>query len=94
MGSWRLVELHARAQALVEDGHREGSELLELVNEVHRLRSKEWTPERLLDALDCMAALYIAEPGRLVQGRTLGRTSVLELIEWAGERARRAKEGS
>lgn len=90
MGRQRLEELARIAQSLSEDGHGEGELLSEVLDEVNRLRQKEWTPERLLDALDTMAAIYLSESA-LDHRHTLGGTSVLDLIEWAGQRARRAR---
>jgi ABC-type ATPase with predicted acetyltransferase domain len=86
MGRQRLEQLREHGQELVADGHAEGHELLELIAELDRLRSREWTPVRLCDALDTIVALYVSEPeGR---SRGLGDTSLLELIEWSGRSLR------
>lgn len=82
MGRQRLQELREHGEALVQDGHREGRDILELIGELDRLREKEWTPVRLCDALDTTVALYLGEPGGRELG--LGKTSVLDLIEWSG----------
>lgn len=83
MGRQRLEELRKRGAELVTDGHREGRELLELIDELDRLRAREWTPARLCDALDTIVALYVSEPEGRAKG--LGETSLLDLVEWSGK---------
>ncbi len=89
MGRQRLEELKQNGRQLVADGHREGHELLELTDELDRLRAREWTPERLCDAIDTVVALYVSEQG-LGRNKGLSNTSVLELIEWMGSSLRPA----
>ena len=89
MGRQRLEELKQNGRALVADGHREGHELLELTEELDRLRAREWTPERLCDAIDTVVALYVSEQP-LGKHKGLSDTSLLELIEWSGRSLRPA----
>jgi hypothetical protein len=91
MGRQRLEELKRHGRELVEDGHREGSELLELTDELDRMRAREWTPVRLCDALDTIVALYLLEPqgpGAHSVRKGLTDTSVIELVEWSGRQLR------
>jgi hypothetical protein len=81
MGREELSRYEEHGLALVEDGHREGSMLLELVEEVRKLLGEEWSYAGLHDALDTVAAFYlVSEPGR---EKGLSGTTVLELIEWS-----------
>jgi hypothetical protein len=90
MGRRRIAALWKRVQELAIDGHREAGEMEELLQEVERLCSREWTPERLADALDTLTALYLMSPAVEASGlrKTLGNTTVLELIEWSGRELR------
>lgn len=85
MGRQKLVEYEQHGRALVEDGHVEGRMLLELLQEVKRLLSVEWSPEGLRDALDTTMALYLGSKEGRAKG--LRGTSVLELQAWLGAEA-------